>query len=48
MGNSIVKLVALDGGYSTSFIAFGKKRNQFNVDVPERPVANILVVLPHS
>lgn len=38
----------LDGGYSTSFIAFGKRRNQFNVALPERPVANILVVVPRS
>lgn len=38
----------LDGGYSTSFIAFGRKRNQFNANLPERPVANILVVVPRA
>jgi exopolysaccharide biosynthesis protein len=37
----------LDGGYSSTYVAFGEKRNLFSIDsLPERKVANILFVIP--
>lgn len=36
----------LDGGYSSSFVLAGKKRNQFNLNLlPERPISTMLMVV---
>ena len=39
--------INLDGGYSSSFVFHGEKKNRFNLDsLPERPVSTMLLVLP--